>query len=293
MHSPEKIQYLNARILHLLGAYLNQAPDFVNAAMMNEVTQGDPAVCELAYASLLAAACGLDTERSPDDRALMDEYLLHMVHQLDPATYRDNPFCKNIVVPECRVGRCELKAQSYRPYEAFVCDDLACLPDGRCLPQIGFFDCELSYPALLEQGRVWMTVTPNEVETMGPAIAQASGNVLTFGLGLGYYAYMVSEKDAVEAITVVEQNDEIIRLFETRILPQFPHAEKVRVVRADAFAYAESHLGDGRFDLVFTDLWHDPSDGVALYLEMKQYEALSPSTTYLYWIERTLQHYLG
>ena len=40
-----------------------------------------------------------------------------------------------------------------------------------------------------------MTITPDEIETMKEAVDQAFGNVLTFGLGLGYYAYMVSEKD--------------------------------------------------------------------------------------------------
>jgi hypothetical protein len=291
MDSPKRRWQQNARVLQVLSSYLNQSPDFIDSTMINEVSRGDEALCELAYASLLAAACGVDRGQSLEDRELFDDYFRHMVHRLDPAICLEDSFCRTIVVPEHGAGTCQLKQQRSRPYEAFVGNDLESMPDGRCLPQIGFFDCEVPYPAILEGDRVWMSVTPNEIETMKPAIAQASGRVLTCGLGLGYYAYMVAEKPSVDAVTVIEQNPEIIHLFETHILPQFPHADKVRVIRGDAFDYVESHLGDGCYDLVFTDLWHDPSDGVALYLRMKPFEKLSPTTGYLYWIETTLLHY--
>ena len=73
--------------------------------------------------------------------------------------------------------------------------------EGRQIPQIGFFETEFKFPALLENDRIWMTITPNEIETMKEPVDGAFGNVLTFGLGLGYYAYMVSEKENVESVT--------------------------------------------------------------------------------------------
>ena len=60
------------------------------------------------------------------------------------------------------------------------------------------------FPALLENDRIWMTITPNEIETMKEPVDGAFGNVLTYGLGLGYYAYMVSEKENVETVTIVD-----------------------------------------------------------------------------------------
>jgi hypothetical protein len=50
------------------------------------------------------------------------------------------------------------------------------------------------FPALLENDRIWMTITPNEIEIMIKPVDEAFGHVLTYGLGLGYYAYMVSKK---------------------------------------------------------------------------------------------------
>lgn len=70
---------------------------------------------------------------------------------------------------------------------------------------------------------------------MKEAVAEAHSNVLTFGLGLGYYAYMISEKNQVEQVTVVENNEDVIQLFQQYILPQFKHSPKITIIRADAF----------------------------------------------------------
>ena len=70
----------------------------------------------------------------------------------------------------------------------------------------------------------------------------AFGNVLTFGLGLGYYAYMVSEKESVESVTIVEMNEDVIQLFKKYVLPQFKNAEKIKIIKADAFEYAQQHI---------------------------------------------------
>ena len=137
-----------------------------------------------------------------------------------------------------------------------------------------------------------MTITPNEIETMKEAVDGAIGNVLAFGLGLGYYAYMVSEKENVENVTVVEINEDVIKLFNKYILPQFKHAEKIKIIKADAFEYAKNYITPGKFDYVFTDLWHDVSDGMDMYLKMKTFEKQSPKTVFSYWIEKSILCYL-
>lgn len=127
---------------------------------------------------------------------------------------------------------------------------------------------------------------------MKEAVDQAFGNVLTFGLGLGYYAYMLSEKDNVESITVVDINENVIDLFTKYVLPQFNNAGKIKIIKADAFEYAQKHMSKGKYDFVFTDLWHDVSDGIVMYLKMKKYEKQSPNTAFTYWIEKSMLCYL-
>jgi spermidine synthase len=166
------------------------------------------------------------------------------------------------------------------------------MEDGRVIPQIGFFEEDYPYPAVLEGGREWMTLMPNETNTTKPALDAARGKVLTYGLGLGYFAYMASIKDEVTSVTVVERSEDAIALFKEHILPQFPDPQKVTVVHSDAFEFAEKQMENGAYDMVFTDLWHDPSDGVELYLKMKEYENELPNAHFVYWIGNTLKLYM-
>lgn len=287
----EQIRAENEKVLTLLCNYLNAFPDCVKKEDVEELVRCGVSH-EYAFAVLLAAELGLDMDAHPEDRKLFNYYFRYMFHKLDENKYRSNPYYRNIRIPAARVGTCELKHETFLPYEGFVCHDMTMTREGRVRPHIGFFATEFSFPALLEDGRVWMTITPNEIETMQGAVDRAFGHVLTFGLGLGYFAYMASEKENVDKVTVVEINEDVIALFQKYILPQFPNAGKIDIVRGDAFAFAERELARGRFDFLFADLWRDVSDGLPMYLQLKKYESLSPDTVFMYWIEKTLKCYL-
>ena len=243
------------------------------------------------YASMIACYSGLDLD-DPCDKIIYNKYLIPMVKGLAAEEYREDPYYKKIKIPNETFGKWRLENKSYAPYEAFVYDDMEMRYDGRLLPHIGYFTDTLEYPSVSENGREWMTVTPNEINTMKKAISSAKGNELTFGLGLGYYAYMVSRKQEVKTVTVVERDREVIELFEKFILPQFENRDKIKIVCADAFEFADTRLRDGEFDHVFTDLWHDASDGMELYQKMKGYEKSCPDTEFDYWIVKTIKIYL-
>ena len=174
--------------------------------------------------------------------------------------------------------------------ELFVADDFRVDKQGRIFPQLGWFDRAFSFPAIREDGRVWMTVTPNEINTIQPAVQESRGKVLTYGLGLGYYAFHCLLKEDVSSVTVVEKNPAVIDVFTRLLLPFFPRKEALHIVQADAFDYAANTMPHGGFDTVFTDLWHDVADGIPLYRQMKALE--TPGPTYLYWIEKTLRVYM-
>lgn len=287
----DQIKADNYRILALLSNYLNHEPDFIQKEEIEVIVKNGVSY-EYAFSVILAAGFGLDIVDNAYDREFFNHYFTKMFHKLDENEYYSNPYYKNIKIPTVKVGNSELKYEKFVPFEGFVCDDIVRIKEGRQIPQIGFFDTEFSFPAILESNRIWMTITPNEIETMKEAVEKAFGNVLTFGLGLGYYAYMVSEKDNVDSVTVVEINDDVISLFKKYILPQFKNAHKIKIIKADAFQYAQQHLSGGKFDFVFTDLWHDVSDGIDMYQRMKKYESHSPNTVFAYWIEKTIVCYL-
>ena len=126
----------------------------------------------------------------------------------------------------------------------------------------------------MEDGQEWMAIKPNEIETMRQPIARAAGQVVAFGLGMGYYAFMVSEKPEVKTLTIVERDENVIALFREHILPQFPKKEKIDIVWQDAFEFATNCMSDGYYDHAFVDLWHDVSDGYPLYKQMKALEKI-------------------
>jgi hypothetical protein len=121
---------------------------------------------------------------------------------MDPLEFETDPYYENIRIPNEKRGKWELKTMSLRPCEAFVRDDFCVYPDGRMIPSIGFFMREFPYPAVLEGGREWMTLMPNETVTTLPAVYRSHGRVVTFGLGLGYFAYRAALRREVESVTV-------------------------------------------------------------------------------------------
>lgn len=260
--------------------YLNENARFITARLVSQVDPDGLLPLETVYTALISGACGLE--------GYEQDYLYKGIKKLDVTSYNSNAYYKNIHIPSASFGNWKLTSEHYEPYEAFVYRDLLFQPDFREIPQIGFFTEPFSYPCVMENNHEWMAIKPNEIETMSAAVQSVSGNVLTFGLGLGYFAYMASRKEQVRHVTVVERDNQVIALFNRFILPQFENPDKITVICADAFDFADNELPKATFDWVFTDLWHDASDGLDLYLQMKGKESLCPSSRYLYWIETSL-----
>ena len=192
---------------------------------------------EILYAAFMAGFCGIS-----EDDTTINEYFHDAVHCLETRKYRDNPYLKNIKFPDTATRHWKFTHYSYRPYEAFICNDIDIDKNLREVPQIGFFRERFAYPAVEQDGREWMAVKPSEIETMRAPIEEATGRVVTFGLGLGYFAYMVSEKPDVTSLDIVERSEEAIALFERHILPQLPNKEKIRIILSDAFGFLNENM---------------------------------------------------
>lgn len=284
----KEIRQMNNDFAWMLCDYLNNSPCLITKELMANVNPEHMLPEETVYGILLSGFCGLNVENNERDRQFADNYFRVAQKKLDTKQYAQNPFYQNIVIPKVRFGHWELKYQKYMPYEAFIYKDYAMEPHFREMPNIGFFDEEFQYPVVLEDDREWMAIKPSEIETSQAAIDSAEGNVITFGLGLGYFAYMASLKHQVKSITVVERNYQVVQLFEQYILSQFQHKEKIKIVTADAFEYAEKVMPQENFDFAFVDLWHDVSDGLDMYFKMKKLEKYNPKTRFLYWIEDSI-----
>lgn len=201
-----------------------------------------------------------------------------------------NPYYEQIHISPDKENRIALATADYLPYEFFQTFHNYKEENPFLYGEAGFFKERMTFPVILEDNRVWMSVVPSEIRSMEKDIEAAKGKVITYGLGIGYYAFMASEKETVESVSVVEMNRDVISLFKRNILPQFPNKEKIRIIEADAFAFIEKQK-DGSYDTAFSDFWSGVDDGLDLYLRFMAKTARFVKTKHSYWIETCFMEY--
>ena len=274
----------NYELTHLYKLYLERFPDFISKEDILEMTKDGVIDKKEAIVAFLAAAFNLDSECGRD-RRMIDRYLRNSVRILNAEDYYNDSYAKNIKIPLIKKGRWEFKKEIYPAYRGVIADDLIIKPDFTEIPPLGFFEEDFSFYAVLEDGNEWMTLTPVDMDSCKEAISEAHGDVITFGLGLGYYCFKVSEKENVRSVTVVEKSRDVIDLFSEYILPQIKNRDKIKIVHDDAILYAQNTMPELHFDYAFVDTYRDAHDGAPMYTEMKNAEKLNKNVKFSYWIK--------
>lgn len=94
---------------------------------------------------------------------------------------------------------------------------------------------------------IWMSDTRMERISNRTALAEATGDVLIVGLGLGMLPVALCKKKEVRMVTVLELEPDVIRLVE----PHIRHP-KLRVILADG---TQPPLHGRHFDYTWLDIW--------------------------------------
>ena len=222
---------------------------------------------------------GIDLKED-DNKQIYDHYIKNSFKLLKEKDYQ-NAYQENIKISKVKDGDYELILDTYQPYEIIPIDDVKLDEEGIEITSLGYFDKPYRFLALNYKGVTWMSLNPNEINTMRDDINNVEGNLLVFGLGLGYFAYMASLKDNVKKITIVEKDPKIINLFKKHLLPQFAKKEKITIIEGDAIKY---NIGKEKYDFLYIDLWHNCLDGSEIYLHYKKIENKYPNTKFLYWL---------
>lgn len=221
-----------------------------------------------------------------EDRYFLESRIIKAIKKIDIKDYEDNYFRAHIHPKEFKSKDYQLTYLSFKPYQCFPYDDIQIDKNYLEVSQIGYFDKPFPYLAVLKDDVVWMSTDPNEINTMKKPISEAKGHVLAFGLGLGYFPVMTALKDDVKDVTVVEYDSKIIEIFKKHILPLVPFKEKIHIVQGDAFEYAKRDL-DKDYDYLFIDIWHNPEDGLPMYLRLKR-TLKEKKLTISYWLEKSI-----
>ena len=137
---------------------------------------------------------------------------------------------------------------------------------------------------LLQDNKEWMMAVPSEFYTNDPYAKKAKGNVITFGLGIGYFTYMTLLNKNVDSITIIEKSKEVIDLFK-EIKKYFPHPEKIKIINADAFDYFKENKLK-KYDYIYVDIWQSNEDGrIIIEKLLEQYNP--PLDKCDFWIEKS------
>ena len=230
---------------------------------------------------------GLGSSINP---AFREDYFLPGIQPINPEKYLKNPYVKTIKPSHTSLGKWQLKYEQYDAYQGFPLGDVRVLPEKgyREITPIGFSDKPFKFLTIQEKGTTWMSLTPFEIETMQPVIDQVHGHVLTFGLGLGYFAFMAALKPSVKKVTIIERDTHVISLFRTHLLPQFPYPEKIVIQPMDAIHDLTLIAKQDIYDHLFVDIYHDAVDGLQAYLAIKPQENMFHQTTVHYWLEASI-----
>lgn len=268
----------------LYNSFLTDKYNFIDKKMIKDM-ESDGTDLEDAYYQ-----CMLEVLDLPESRQLEEiERTTHFskVTCLDVKDYQNDPYIKNIHPTIAAKGKWKITYNYYEPYEGFVFDEMKEGDNFAEITSLGFFKETFPYLEVSYSNGVYMLITPHEINTMREPIKRAKGRVLALGLGLGYYPYMVSLKEDVKEVVVVENDKSLIDLFTEKILPLMK-TDKIKIVYADAFDYLEKVAPKENFDSVFFDIYHTADDGLPLYMKAKKLSALSPKSDFSYWIEEDL-----
>lgn len=103
---------------------------------------------------------------------------------------------------------------------------------------------------LREDGRIWMSLSPMELESQGYQARLAKGHVIVAGLGMGVLAWNLLQNPRVDRITIVEKNEDVVKLM-AEALPDLLEDDKTEVVLQDAKTYAPTFEAD----VLIADIW--------------------------------------
>jgi len=114
----------------------------------------------------------------------------------------------------------------------------------------GLQACAENY-LLVRDDRVWMSLSPVEIESLTPHVARMRGNVVIAGLGMGLALYNALLRPAVRRVTVLEQDGEVIALFDAIGGRDWGGPDRFSIERVDAREWRSAEP----VDFLYADIW--------------------------------------
>ncbi|WP_313331694.1 hypothetical protein [Comamonas sp.] len=129
----------------------------------------------------------------------------------------------------------------------------------------------------------WMSLSPFEIESQELACRHARGHTVVMGLGMGWVTANIALNPAVQRVTVVERDPQVIALFQhMHVLDGLPAeaAAKIHIVQADALQWRPAPQQP--VDFLYADIWLQLAEPQAL-AEVQQMQAHVHAAQLYFW----------
>jgi len=146
----------------------------------------------------------------------------------------------------------EVKAYGVKEYEKGAVKIRSMPIIGRCddYLNVQFRTKSPLMPIMTIDGELWMSLSFMEIQSQYLPILRAKGKVATGGLGLGYYAMRVAQKDEVESLDVYEKDPRVIEFFMDKFKRR-KWFKKITLIEGDV----RRLMKDCTYDLVYMDIY--------------------------------------
>jgi hypothetical protein len=172
-------------------------------------------------------------------------------------TKRSAKWISPLHIPKGRIGKAEIQHLIHEPGTEVMLANIRTLMFGGYRKRPPSQHVTYPYKTVWHQLRhddhgVWTTDLPCEQFQQLDACTGFKGEVLLGGLGIGLIATLLEKNPKVERITIVEKDDDVIRLVEPHL-----YLSRTRIVHDDLFEFLKRP--GFKFDYCFMDIWQ--SDG--------------------------------
>jgi len=132
-----------------------------------------------------------------------------------------------------------------------------------------------SIPILTIDGRVWMSLSWMEVQSLYCPIQMCAGEVGTAGLGMGYFPLRAAARDEVEFVDVYEKEPRVIQYFVNRFKDR-PEFRKINIIEGDARKVVRGKYYDYFLCDIYHAMWDYKTVGdIALFSKFNEIEHYS------------------
>lgn len=168
-----------------------------------------------------------------------------MVKLIDAAISQDKPFSNEYFEKELKSFA--ISPQQYNNIDISFVD-----VDGRYDGYMyKYFGSLKNIPVLRIDKKLWMSITPMEIQSHYMPILLAGGVVGVGGLGMGYYVQKILNKDTVVQVVVYETDQNIIDLY----LKNFGEHPKLEIINQDVLT-----VKNKEFDFFYMDIYPSGMD---------------------------------